>query len=80
MPGATNRASRKGIATGVAWVGDYAKDELVSVDPRSGEILAYVGGGDYARTLSRKRCATACISACRSRMPSCVLRIKMARA
>lgn len=27
--------------TGVAWVGDYAKDELVSVDPRSGEQKIY---------------------------------------
>jgi virginiamycin B lyase len=27
--------------TGVAWVGDYAKDELVAVDPRSGEQKVY---------------------------------------
>jgi len=27
--------------TGVAWVGDYAKDELVAVNPRSGEQTVY---------------------------------------
>jgi virginiamycin B lyase len=28
-------------ATGIAWVGDYVRDELVSVDPRSGEQTVY---------------------------------------
>jgi virginiamycin B lyase len=28
-------------ATGIAWVGDYVRDELVSIDPRSGEQHVY---------------------------------------